>query len=95
MTIDMQPKSAVRLRLQLDSVDYASYRAQVRTADGVEVWHEDALRPTPSTSEPSVVVTIPGNRLADGDYTIRLSGIAGSRVEEMSGYTFRVRAVSR
>jgi hypothetical protein len=94
-TIDITLQSAVRLRLQLESADYTAYRAQVRRGDGTEVWRDDELKPTLSPSDPEVVLTIPGGRLVEDDYTVRLSGLSGARVEALSGYTFRVRALAK
>jgi hypothetical protein len=91
--LQMSTATDVRLQLDLESPDgYAHYRALVRTAGGTEVWREDALKPAPTSSGQSLALTIPGARLADDDYTIRVSGVTGSgEVDELSGYAFRVR----
>lgn len=95
VTIEIDLQSPVRLRLHLESVDYASYRAQVRNGNGTEVWRDDELKPATSASDPVVVLTIPAGRLSEDDYTVRLGGLSGTRAEELSGYTFRVRALAR
>jgi hypothetical protein len=84
--------TSARLQLELESADYMRYRAVVRTADGTEVWRDDQVKPTQSSSGPGLVITVPAARLLEDDYTIRIGGVTGSgEIDELSGYAFRVR----
>ena len=83
------------VRLQLGSwnrgITHGTRRSS-RTAGGQNVWREDRLEPTPSSSGPGLVLTIPATRLVDDDYTVRVGGVTpGGEIEDLSGYTFRVR----
>jgi hypothetical protein len=89
-TLAIETGADVRLQLELEAADYASYRVVVRTADGREIWRQDGLKATPSPSGPGLVTSVPAGRLADDDYTVRVAGItAAGDVNEVSGYTFR------
>ena len=81
----------VRLQLNFEAGDYASYRAVLRTAEGDEIWRQDQLTSRPTTSGPAVVVQLPASRFRSRDYTIRLGGVTTEgEVEEVSSYYFRV-----
>ena len=91
-TLVLTAGTDVRLQLELESGEYPRYQAMVRTADGQNVWREDRLKATPSSSGPGLVLTIPATRFVDDDYTVRVGGVnAGGEIDELSGYTFRVR----
>ena len=82
----------VRLQLELEATGYQRYRAVIRTADGVEIWSEDRLVPERLNGGQVVTLTVPADRFADEDYTVRLSGITpSSDAEEAGGYHFRAR----
>lgn len=82
----------VRLELELESGGFAAYRVMVRTAGGAEIWRDDQLKSARSASGERLATTIPAARLAEDDYTVRVQGLtAGSKGEELSGYTFRIR----
>jgi HAMP domain-containing protein len=78
----------VRIRLDLSSGGYRSYRAALRTADGREVWSAQRLR---AAGAKFVQVNIPARLLASDDYQILLSGLTSSgETEELDSYYFRV-----
>ena len=85
---------AGRLHLQLnlkEQIPYQSCRAVLRTLDGREVWHQGGLRARPTTSGPSVHVSVPSRTLAAGDYELTLSGVtAEGKTEDISDYYFTV-----
>lgn len=82
----------IRLQLELEATGYQRYRAAIRTADGVEIWSEDRLVPERLNGGQVVTFTVPADRFADEDYTVRLSGITpSSDAEEAGGYYFRAR----
>jgi anti-sigma factor RsiW len=81
----------VRLQLSLEPGDYDTYRVVIRTADGDEIWRQDGLKTVRASSGEALVITLPGARFSDQDYTIRVGGVsAGGGVEETAGYYFRV-----
>jgi hypothetical protein len=91
-TLRLDAGSDVRLQLELESGDYSSYRAVVRTASGQEIWRQDQLKLMRSASGQAIAITISSGRFADEDYTVRVAGVtAAGEVEELSGYAFRVR----
>lgn len=90
-TLNLDGFSDVRLQLELEASGHPRYRVVVRTADGREVWREESLRAERSAIGQSVATTIPAARLADDDYVVRVQGLTGSDVEELSGYAFAVR----
>ncbi|MBI3653007.1 MAG: hypothetical protein HY231_18430 [Acidobacteria bacterium] len=83
------PASAQQVRLQLKlrrTVDYPSYRAALKTIDGVALVQTAARK-----SGKAVVVNFSSRQLQVGDYRLTLSGIntTGS-VEEIDSYYFSV-----
>lgn len=91
-TLTIEASVDVRLQLQIEAGDYGSYRVVLRTADGDEVWRQDRVKPERTASGAAIVVTLPASRFSSQDYTIRLSGITpAGEVEEVSGYSFRVK----
>lgn len=87
------PASAdgVRLRLELASDDYPSYRAVLRTDEGREIFTADQLK-TEATSAVKVVdFSFPSRLLTNSDYQVKLRGITASGdLEEIGSYYFRV-----
>jgi hypothetical protein len=91
-TLAIAPGVDVRLQLTLEPGDYDTYRVDMRTADGDEIWREDGLRTIRTSSGDAVVITVPGARLSDQDYTVRVSGVSARREGELAAsYYFRVR----
>jgi len=90
-TLRIAGAAGVRLVLYAESSGFDRYRATIRTGDGKEVWRQDQLTRTATASGPAIIVALPAGRLDANDYTIRLSGIRGAEVEEIAGYSFRVR----
>jgi anti-sigma factor RsiW len=83
---------SIQLQLDLDRQDeYRSYRAELRTADGDEVWSQDMLRARPTDQGQAVFLTVPARLLASGDYLLTLSGLTTRGVFEAVGsYQFSV-----
>jgi hypothetical protein len=92
--VTVEANVGVSLQLLLESADFKTYRAVIRTAEGSEVWRQDQLTVRDTASGQAVAVDPPVGRLNAGDYTVRLSGVtAGGQVEDVSSYYFR--AVTR
>jgi hypothetical protein len=82
---------AVALKVTLNGRDYRSYTAELRTAEGAEVWRRLSVKAIPLRSGPGIVLRVPAARLAGNDYTLRLTGITSAgAVEDAGQYYFRV-----
>lgn len=83
------PKDAkgANLLLNLEANDYKNYRAEVVDQNGDLVFRSGPLKPRGST----LTLNVPGSKLQNGDYMVRLSGIRpDGRIESASDYQFRV-----
>lgn len=92
---DIQPLTVpsgtkqVRLQMKLEGDEYPRYQIKLRSVAGREVSNQSALQPTPNKK--SVVITLPTNKIAPGDYILTLSGVtAANEAEEINQYFFRV-----
>lgn len=80
----------VRLKLEIEKGDYRSYRAALRTPEGVEVWSEENIRTQPTKSDGTVVLRLPSRFLKSADYILRLSGVTTEKqVVNVGQYYFR------
>jgi hypothetical protein len=92
-TLVFDANAEVRLQLALETAGYPSYRVVVRTVAGEEIWRREGVTVIQSPSGPTLTITVPANRLADDDYTVRVGAISATgEVDEVSGYTFRAQA---
>jgi hypothetical protein len=81
----------VRVQLALGQEDYPSYQVSLKSIVGLEILTRERLKPQTTTSGPTLVLTVPANRLAAGDYVLTLSGEGPSRdIDELSKSLFRV-----
>jgi len=83
---------SVRLQLDLEAVgDYRSYRAALRTAAGGLVWSADMLRARTTDSGKAVVIDLPPQFLAPGNYEVELLGLVDAgKFEEVAYYNFAI-----
>ncbi len=82
---------AVALKVTLNGRDYRSYTAELRTAEGAEVWRWPSVRAIPRRSSLGIVLRVTATRLARNDYTLRLTGITSAgAAEDVGQYYFRV-----
>lgn len=83
-----QGTKAIQLELQLKrNSDQRSFRAQLLTADGAEIWRRDNLR----AKGRNLVLQILAQLLAEGDYELALKGRAANRdYEEAGSYYFTI-----
>lgn len=87
------PRGATWLRLQLslERSGFARYRAELRTAEGRQVWSRDGLKASLSNEASLVEAKLPARLLADSDYVMTLRGETVSGESERAGtYFFRV-----
>jgi hypothetical protein len=81
----------VRLQLNLQENNYASYRAVLQAAGGREVFASAGLAAKPGRSGAGLTLTIPAQRFASGDYILTLKGVGKTgEVEDVSKSIFRV-----
>jgi anti-sigma factor RsiW len=83
----------VELKLYLEEDKYSSYRALLETLEGKPVRRKDGLKShADSEGRPCFVFYIPSDLLDNGDYLVKLDGVAGTgEVEEnISAYRFLV-----
>ena len=82
--------SKIKLELGLETVDYASYRAVIKTAQGAEILRQAGLKPRSSRAGKLVALEFPARHFPPGDYTVLLSGIAPTGAEPVNDYAFRI-----
>jgi len=83
--------SAVRFTLGLDADDYTAYSVDLQTVEGATVWRKAGLKSRRRGQHSSaVVVTIPVQALASGDYFVTLNRTTGSHRENAGDYSLRV-----
>ncbi len=83
------PKDArsATLQLNLPSIDYKSFEAQLTDADGSVLFRRPNIRPRRST----IIFTVPAQNLKRGDYNVKLSGTNESgKNESVADFQFRV-----
>ena len=83
-----------RVRLQLSlkrTSEHRSYRAVLRTLEGVEVWNRSGLPARPASSGQAIILQLPTTLLAAGDYELALQGMTPSgSYEDVDEYYFRI-----
>ena len=81
----------VRVEVALGQADYPSYRVALKPIAGPDVFTRQRLNPQKTKSGPSLVLTVPADRLAPGDYMLAVSGESASREsDEIARSLFRV-----
>jgi hypothetical protein len=91
-TLVIPPGTAqVRVQLALGHEEYPSYRISLKSIVGPEILTRQRLKPQTTTSGAALVLIVPADRLAAGDYVLTLSGEGPSRdIDELSKSLFRV-----
>ena len=88
------PPTARQARLQIGlerEDDYQSYRVELRTMQGQEVWTQDRLRPQRSRGGRLINLAVPGSALLAGQYELTLKGVNNSQTpEDLRYYYFDV-----
>ena len=81
----------VRIEFALGQHDYASYRVALKPIAGPDVFTRQHLNPQRTKSGPSLVLTVPADRLPAGDYILAVSGEnASTELDEIARSLFRV-----
>jgi hypothetical protein len=81
----------INLQLAIGEVSAESFHASIFTDTGEEVFTEGALQTESGQDGRFVSLRVPANVLTAGDYRLRLKAyVAGSGLEEVASYSFRV-----
>jgi hypothetical protein len=81
----------VRLKLDTDPAEHATYRASLHDVSGQELWAQDGLRAATVEGRTAVTVTLPCDLLPPEDYYVRLEGVSpGAPPTPLGRYDFRV-----
>ena len=81
----------VRVEVALGQQDYPSYRVALKPIAGPDVLTRQHLNPQRTKSGPSLVLTVPADRLSAGDYVLTVSGESASlELDEIAKSLFRV-----
>jgi hypothetical protein len=87
------PKGANRIRLDLRFEDarYAEYQTTLETAENKPVWSQGHIAASHMAGGPRLIVDVPANVLATGDYVLALGARSSSgRFESIADYAFRI-----
>lgn len=80
----------VELTASLEMVEYETYRAELRTVAGQEIWNEKDLHPRETAAGKGVILRVPAKLFANRDYILTLRGLAPSgRLQVAAEYSFR------
>lgn len=86
LVVDGNVKSA-RLSLNLESLDYDRYRAEIVDPDGTVVYRSGTLRPAGK----NISLAFPTGKVISGEFSVRLSGITKANVPESAAdFAFRI-----
>ena len=84
-------RPTVRLDLGLDTADYSSYQATIRSIEGNDVFTRGDLPVRTRGAGKVVQFTVPTARLANGFYSVELSGRSSTEpLQRVTTYQFRV-----
>jgi len=69
--------------------EYKSFRVEIRTAQGQEIWAQDSLRPRQSRAGRVINLVMPGSVLGAGEYELTLKGVTENQnTEDVRYYYF-------
>ena len=80
----------VRLQIGIEREDeYQSFRVEIRTAQGQEVWTRDNLHARQSRAGRIINLIVPGRIFGDDRYELTLKGVTdGQNIEDLRYYFF-------
>ncbi|HZS07351.1 MAG TPA: hypothetical protein VFD58_21120 [Blastocatellia bacterium] len=88
------PRATRLARLQIGLAredEFKSFRVEIRTAAGQEVWTRDHLRPRQSRGGRIINLAIPGSVFGAGEYELTLKGVINDqKTEDVRYYYFSV-----
>jgi hypothetical protein len=81
----------VQLIYKMEDSGYPNYCAEVQSAGGDKIWSSERINPKLSRSVATFTITLEADDLADGAYTLSLSGISKTGdVDNLSKSSFQV-----
>jgi hypothetical protein len=81
----------VQLIYKMEDSGYPCYRAEIKSADGEKIWSSESINPSLSRSVATFTITLPASELANGAYTLSLSGVNKTGdVDPLSKPSFQV-----
>jgi hypothetical protein len=81
----------VQLIYKMEDSGYPSYCAEIESAGGEKIWSSEKINPTLSRSVATFTITLEAGELADGAYTLSLSGVSKTGdVDPLSKSSFQV-----
>jgi hypothetical protein len=90
LTIGTQT-TAARIQLVLESDDYPTYTAEIKTADAKVIFRKQNLKPYKMRSGSHLLLSVPAQLLRPNDYVIHVDGInSAGQIDSVSDYAFRV-----
>ena len=85
----------VKLQLELDpSISHRTYRAELNTAGGTQVWNQGGLVAQRADLGRFVTLLIPARALHPGEYELTLRGLSDERKREVAGYYYFIASPS-
>ena len=85
----------VKLQLELDpSISHRSYRVELNTAGGTQVWSQGGLTPQRDDGLRFVTLSIPARALQAGEYELIMRGLTDEKKSEVAGYYYFVASPS-
>jgi hypothetical protein len=83
--------STIQLKLVLDSDDYASYQATIKSPDDRDILKRQGLKPGRSGQARIIVLQFAAQLLSSGQYVVRVSGLTPSGTyESVAEYPVRI-----
>jgi hypothetical protein len=81
----------VQLIYTMEDSGYPCYRADIQSAGGEKVWSSESISPRLSRSVATFTITLLASKLANGAYTLSLSGVSKTGdIDHLSKHSFRV-----
>jgi hypothetical protein len=91
------PKGIRGVKLQLElgpASNYRTYRAEIATPGGPQVWSQSGLQPTNTEYGRFVTLVIPARALEASEYELTLQGVTAEGKSEVAGYYYFIAAPS-
>lgn len=86
-----QARLFLNIPRDVDPKSYKSFRALVRKRSGEEIWRAEAVQMQTASRPARAVITLPAERLAEGEYVAELKGLPSEGpAENIGSYYFRV-----
>ena len=89
LTVD-SATTRVSIQLVLRRADYGAYRVLLQNEENAELWSANSLKAQSYGRQKRILVSMPGNLMSDGDYSLKLYGVTDQgEYIEADNYYFR------